>query len=101
MSSFYLLAGCALCCWSIACAYDGSRDVFHPLIFIAPMMLFIYCYMPWKLLSVNGLAMFFDDEQLVSVQTLNVLGILAFVAACLAVGVRGVRTGMERKAEAT
>ena len=97
MFEFLLLLAGAVCVIGVVCAYDGSRDVFHPLIFIGPMMLFLYCYMPWKLHSVDGLDMFFDSDQLVSVQTLNVLGIVAFVAACLWVGVRGKRTGSEVK----
>ncbi len=69
-------------------AYDGSRDVFHPLVFIAPMMVFLYGWMPMKLLASGSLARFFENDQLVRVQTLNVLGIAAFVIACLSVGVR-------------
>lgn len=69
-------------------AFDGSRDAFHPLVFIAPMMVFLYGWMPMKLLASGSLARFFDNDQLVHVQTLNVLGIAAFVIACLSVGVR-------------
>jgi hypothetical protein len=70
------------------CALDGSRDVFHPLVFILPMMAFLYGWMPLRLLSDDALARFFDNEQLVHVQLLNVLGILAFTLACLAMGAR-------------
>ena len=94
MFEFLLLVAAALCVVGLLCAYDGSRDVFHPLVFIGPMLLFLYGWMPWKLHSSGGLAIFFDSSQLVFVQTLNVLGILAFVGACLAVGVR-VRRGEE------
>ncbi len=69
-------------------ALDGSRDVFHPLVFIAPMMIFLYGYMPWKIDAAGGLAQFFDTAQLLFVQRLNVLGILAFVVACCAAGLR-------------
>ena len=68
----------------ILIAYDGSRDVFHPLIFIGPMMVFLYAWMPYQLFSSNSLQQYFTSNQLVSVQTLNALGILAFVLACLA-----------------
>lgn len=71
-----------------ACALDGGRDVFHPLVFIAPMMMFLYAWMPFKIWSVTGLDQFFDSAQLRFVQTVNVLGVLAFVGACLAAGVR-------------
>ncbi len=69
-------------------AFDGSRDVFHPLVFIGPMLAFLYAWMPFKLWHANGLARFFDDDQLRHVQLLNVCGVLAFVIGCLAAGVR-------------
>ena len=37
-------------------AYDGSRDVFHPLVFVAPMLAFLYSWMPWKLLQHDALS---------------------------------------------
>ena len=83
-----LLAAAAIAILGLVAAFDGSRDVFHPLVFIAPMMAFLYGWMPWKLLQQDGLARFFDPEQLQFVQLLNVLGVLAFVAACLSVGAR-------------
>jgi hypothetical protein len=72
----------------VVCALDGSRDVFHPLLFIAPMMAFLYAWMPLKIWSADGLDQYFDHEQLIFVQSLNVLGVLAFITACLLSGVR-------------
>jgi hypothetical protein len=69
-------------------ALDGSRDVFHPLVFIGPMFGFIYFWMPFKLWSADGLDRFFDTNQLFYVQRLNILGMLAFMVACLCVGLR-------------
>lgn len=69
-------------------AYDGSRDVFHPLVFIMPMMIFLYGWMPMKLMGSGSLSQYFDSGQLVFVQTLNVFGVLAFVVGCLAAGCR-------------
>jgi hypothetical protein len=69
-------------------AYDGSRDVFHPLMFLGPMLAFIYGWMPLKLDNSHGLEGFFGYDQLVFVQTINVLGILAMVAGCLSCGCR-------------
>ena len=69
-------------------ALDGSRDVFHPLVFIGPMLAFLYGWMPWKLFSNGALEQFLDSDQLTHVQALNILGILAFLSACLAAGVR-------------
>ena len=71
-----------------AIAFDGSRDVFHPLVFIGPMMAFLYCWMPFQLLRAGALSTYFDPDQLQFVQTLNVLGVLAFVFCCLGTGVR-------------
>ena len=69
-------------------ALDGSRDVFHPLVVIGPMLAFLYFWMPWKLVAAGGLTRFFDLDQMLHVQTLNVLGVLAFVFCCLLTGVR-------------
>ena len=52
------------------------------------MMAFLYGWMPLRLSAADGLARFFDDEQLLHVQIINVLGMLAFAGACLAVGAR-------------
>ncbi len=96
MFEFMLLAAGAIAVIGIVIAYDGSRDVFHPLVYIGPMLLFLYGWMPWKLLQADGLSRFFDPEQLSFVQTLNILGVLAFVVACLSVGIRLKGTRPER-----
>lgn len=88
MFELLLLAAAVIAVAGMLIALDGSRDVFHPLFFIGPMFLFLYAWMPWQLFSSGGLAQFFDIDQLVSVQSLNVLGILAFTLACLAAGLR-------------
>jgi hypothetical protein len=78
-----------------AIGLDGSRDIFYPLVFIAPMMCFIYFWMPYKLYTGDALERYFDMNQLVFVQKVNVLGIFAFVVGCLVAGVRvrGKRAG--------
>ena len=86
-----LAAGIALA--AAVLAFDGSRDVFHPLIFIGPMLAFLYGWMPWQLFTSGGLAQFFDNDQLLFVQRLNVIGVFAFVAACLTAGVQRGRRG--------
>ncbi len=78
----------AICAVGVLAAFDGSRDVFHPLMFLGPMLGFLYSWMPSKLLAADGLARFFDTDQLLFVQRLNVIGVLVFVGACLAAGVR-------------
>jgi hypothetical protein len=69
-------------------AYAGSRDVFHPLMFIGPMLAFMYAWMPLKLDSIGGLAVFSQRDQLDFVQRINVCGVACFVVGCLSVGCR-------------
>ena len=73
---------------AIVFALDGSHDVFHPVVFIAPMLAFLYWWMPLRLLTHDGLARFFSETQLVHVQTVYVLGMMSFLGACLLAGVR-------------
>jgi hypothetical protein len=67
-------------------AYSGSRDVFHPLMFIGPMLAFIYAWMPYKLDTIGGLAGFFQSDQLEYIQQINVCGVICFVLGCLSAG---------------
>lgn len=69
-------------------AWDGSRDVFHPLVYIGAMFLFLYSYMPLKLYYSGQLASYFTDAQLISIEVLNLAGIAAFCAGCLTAGLR-------------
>ena len=88
MFELLLVAAALIAIGSAVIAFDGSRDVFHPLVFIGPMLAFLYAWMPFQLIQHNALARFFDDSQLQHVQLLNVLGVLAFTLACLSTGVR-------------
>ena len=97
MFELMLLAAAAVALCGTVIAFDGSRDVFHPLIFIGPMMAFLYGWMPFKLLQADGLARFFDSDQLVHVQLLNICGVAAFVIACLSAGLRIKRTDSVRR----
>ncbi len=47
---------------ALFCALDGSRDVFHLLVSLVPMMAFLYAWMPLRLLPADGLARFFDEQ---------------------------------------
>jgi hypothetical protein len=69
-------------------AYAGSRDVFHPLVFLSPMLAFLYAWMPMKLSASGGLDGYFQVDQLIFVQFWNALGVLCFVVGCLSVGCR-------------
>ena len=88
MFEFLLLLAALITLGGIIIAFDGSRDAFHPLMFTGAMLAFLYAWMPFRLLHVDALERFFDSDQLFFVQGLNVLGVLAFVGACLSVGVR-------------
>jgi len=85
---YLLVAVVVVVAIGVLIAFDGSRDVFHPLIFTGPMLVFLYFWMPWQLYHSSGMDEFLDSEQLVHVQTLFVLGVLAFVVGCLSAGVR-------------
>jgi hypothetical protein len=80
-----VMAVVALAVWY---AYAGSKDVFHPLMFIGPMMVFMYAWMPLKLDSFGGLAGFFQRDQLDYIQGINILGVTCFALGCLSVGCR-------------
>jgi hypothetical protein len=69
-------------------AYAGSKDVFHPLMFIGPMMVFMYAWMPLQLDSIGGLAGFFQRYQLDYVERINLFGVACFLLGCLSVGCR-------------
>ncbi len=69
-------------------AYLGSKDVFHPLMLIGPMMAFMYAWMPLKLDAIGGLAGFFQRDQLDHVQLINLCGVVCFVLGCLSLGCR-------------
>jgi hypothetical protein len=81
-------------------AYAGSRDVFHPLMFLSPMLIFLYGWMPLKLDASGGLDGYFQKDQLVFVQSWNTLGVLCFVVGCLSVGCRSPRSApLERQSD--
>lgn len=69
-------------------AYTASRDVFHPLMFIGPMLLFMYVWMPLKLDSFGGLDGFFQRDQLDHIQSINAAGVICLVLGCLSVDPR-------------
>jgi hypothetical protein len=69
-------------------AYAGSRDVFHPVMVIGPMMAFMYAWMPAKLDAIGGLDGFFQRDQLNYVQIINTVGVVCFLMGALSVGCR-------------
>lgn len=86
MFSFLLILVALLTLGGIALSFDSSRDVFHPFLYLGPMLFLLYAWMPFQLLRADGLAQFFDRDQLVHVQLLNALGVAAFAACCILPG---------------
>ncbi len=66
---------------SMAWAYYRTRDTFHPLVLMAPMLLALYVFVPLKLWTEDSLSIFFTVEQLEFVQWVNLLGV-----TCLCLG---------------
>lgn len=71
---------------AIICAYDGSGDVLHPAIFVGPMLFFLYVWMPLRLYMDGHLDGFFDSDQLVFAQTVNLIGVIAMLGGVLSAG---------------
>lgn len=71
-----LCAACALWAWS------KYRDVFHPIVLIAPMFGFMYVYMPLRLLEDEQLYSFVTEDQAVFYQTLILVALGVFFAGC-------------------
>ncbi len=88
MFEFLLWATMATIAASMIYAYAGSRDVFHPLMFLGPMLMFLYGWMPMKLSRAGGLDGFFQPDQLFSVQCWNLLGVACLIQGCLTGGCR-------------
>lgn len=93
---FLIIAAGAIALLGVAFALDGSRDVFHPLVILGPMLAFLYGWMPAKLWTKNAFDRFFDGDQLVHVQTINALGVAALVGCCLLAGVRVTKRNPDR-----
>lgn len=65
-------------------AYARSRDSFHPLVFIAPMFVYVYAFRP-AVFFYRGLIddRFNDVDQVGLAQLVHLLGIAAFCIGCL------------------
>lgn len=66
-------------------AYKGSKDTFHPLIYLGLMMFSFYCYLPLKLFYVNPEAVirFLSLERLEFIQSVNLLGVISLCIGVL------------------
>lgn len=63
--------------------YVRYRDVFHPLLFVAPMAFFLYVYMPTELINTSELFLYLTPSQAVFAQLVIVFILAAFVTGCL------------------
>ncbi len=88
MFEFLLWAAILIAAAGALYAYSASRDVFHPLMFLTPLVMFLYGWMPMKLASNGGLDGFFQKDQLVFVQSWVVAGVASLVIGCLTPGCR-------------
>jgi hypothetical protein len=52
------------------------------------MMLLMYAWMPFKLDSIGGLDGFFQRDQLIFIQAINLCAVIFFVLGCLSIGCR-------------
>lgn len=75
-----------ICAVSPLIAYRRYKDVFHPAILIAPMCLFLYVYMPLKLINSSDLFNFVSEDQATFYELLAVLTMAGFFAGMLAGG---------------
>lgn len=70
--------------FSMVAAYRRSRDPLHPLMFLGPMLFYMYVFRPAMLYYGNILDAFFPEEQdLVYVQTFNLLAVGLLCLGCL------------------
>lgn len=61
----------------------GVKDVFHPLAYLMPMVLFLYVYLPHELIDYGAVLSIFSDRTLVTIQALNAACILALILGCV------------------
>lgn len=74
---------------SMGYAYARSRDPLHPLMYLGPMLIYIYVVRPAMLLANGDLQRFLSDDQLLFSQMLFTAGIGLFCVGLLAAGQRG------------
>ncbi|HSF02555.1 MAG TPA: hypothetical protein VLA62_06075, partial [Solirubrobacterales bacterium] len=72
-------------------SFVRHRDPFHPLIYVAPILFFLYTFLPLYLTTTQGdeLRSYFSEKSLAHVQFINWLGVVSICLGAL-VGSRGV-----------
>lgn len=81
----------------VACTLVGAfswallvvRDIFHPVVFLTPMLGYIYVYLPWELQH-SGLIVssIYSVHEMSSVQWYNLACIVALLSGCILAGNR-------------
>jgi hypothetical protein len=82
MFEFFVWGVLFLCVTGVVLAYANTRDSFHPLLILLPMMAILYWYMPWSLLNNGSINAFLDLDQRVFVQTIFFVGVAALIVGC-------------------
>ena len=84
MFEFYLWGVLIISIIGLLMAFGLTRDCFHPLMILLPMILVIYWYTPWVLARDGQLDPFLDIEQRDFVQTIYFFGVVALLLGCFA-----------------
>lgn len=90
MFELFTLLIAALVIAGVVWAISRARDTLHPLVYLLPMAAFLYVYMPVRLSLKGGLQPYFTPDELVYVQGLNLIGILALLLGSV-FGSKGLR----------
>jgi oligosaccharide repeat unit polymerase len=83
MILFLIVLMAILVLGAMVLSYIQSRDVFHPVMLLGPILLFIYVWMPLNLYDAGVLSRYFYPEQLLFVQSVNCVAIAALMAGAL------------------
>jgi hypothetical protein len=82
MYELMIWATIAVCAVSAIVAYISTRDVFHPVLLLAALCIFIYGYMPLSLQQGGLLFTFVTEAQAEFCQMIALFGILAMMIGC-------------------
>ena len=86
MFDLYLWGVLLFCILGFLIAYGSTRDCFHPLVILLPMLVVNYWYTPWVLVKGGSLNAFLDLGQRDFVQTIYFFGVIAIMVGCFAGG---------------
>lgn len=94
MLDFLMLATIGVIVFAMIVAYERTRDPLHPMMYLGPMMLYIYALIPSILFYRGMLPQYFrSDEGPIFAQTVTLLSILALCIGCLRASLSANRTG--------